>query len=101
MNTYQQAADALKAAVKASLDQDVDSNLQSEIWRHYQGMQNIANQLEHKESFSLSGVMYDPDENIQFTEGPFAADTVSLGNLTFGDDIISFGDYKSQEYRPD
>ena len=45
MNSYQKAADALKEAVKASLDQDVEPNLQSEIWRHYQGMQNIANQL--------------------------------------------------------
>ena len=28
--------------------------------------------------------------------GPYTADTISLG-----DDVINFGDYKSQEYRPD
>ncbi len=101
MTSYQKAIKALEECVKDAMENDVDAGLQMELWRHYQGMQNIANQLEHKESFSLSGVMYDPDENIQFTGGTFAADTVSLGSLTFGDDVISFGDYKSQEYRPD
>ena len=89
MNTYQKAADALKEAVKASLDQDVEPNLQSEIWRHYQGMQNIANQLTEKSpfNFSLDGVdrvmeFHDPDYNIQ------AAQPVDLN--TYGVDTITF-----------
>jgi len=88
MNAYQKAANALKEAVKASLDQDVDSNLQSEIWRHYQGMQNIAKQLEDKETFSISG-LYDPDVNINFYPG--AADTVPIDfGATYGSDVITF-----------
>ena len=92
MTTYQKAADALKEAVKASLDQDVEPNLQSEIWRHYQGMQNIANQLAEKSpsNFSFDSVdpvtgfafTYDPDYNIQ------AAQPVELN--TYGVDTITF-----------
>ena len=89
MNVYQKAADALKEAVKASLDQDVEPNLQSEIWRHYQGMQNIANQLKEKSlfNFSLDGIdrvveFHDPDYNIQ------AAQPVDMN--TYGVDTITF-----------
>lgn len=89
MNSYQKAADALKEAVKTSLDQDVDSNLQSEIWRHYQGMQSIANQLKEKDSFVISGNgFYDPDYNINFAAA--AADTISFGNTYQGEDVITF-----------
>lgn len=88
MNAYQKAAAALKEAVKASLDQDVDSNLQSEIWRHYQGMQNIANQLKEKDSFVINGSgFYDPDYNINFYPG--AADTVPI-DFGGGADVITF-----------
>ena len=90
MNSYQIAADSLKEAVKASLDQDVDPNLQSEIWRHYQGMKAIDRQLPKppRFSFKLDGVdrvfdEYDPDYNIQ------AAQPVDLGD-TYGKDVITF-----------
>ena len=36
---------------------------------------------------------------INIPSGPYAADTISLS--TGGDDVISFDDYKSQEYRFD
>lgn len=88
MNAYTKAANALKEAVKASLDQDVDSNLQSEIWRHYQGMQNIADQLKEKDYFSISG-MYDPDANITIN----SFDTVAAGPVDlsqYGNDVITF-----------
>ena len=89
MNTYQKAANALKEAVKTSLDQDVDPNLQSEIWRHYQGMQSIANQLKDKDTFTISGSgLYDPDYNINFV-GAAGVDTISFGN-TYGSDVITF-----------
>jgi len=99
MNAYAKAANALKEAVKASLDQDVDSNLQSEIWRHYQGMQNIADQLKEKDYFSISG-MYDPDANItintqEFTDGSKQYDfsSVAAGEVDlsqYGNDVITF-----------
>ena len=38
MNVYQNAVDALKECVKQSMESDVPSNTQGEIWRHYQGM---------------------------------------------------------------
>jgi len=89
MNSYQKAADSLKEAVKASLDQDVDPNLQSEIWRHYQGMQNIANQLKEKDTFAISGEgLYDPDYNINFVAAAQGVDTISFG--TYGNDVITF-----------
>ena len=95
MNSYQKAVDALKVALKDSLDNNVDSNLQGEIWRHYQGMKNISEQLKPSLSFSLDGVDrvmdYNPDENINFTldTGTFAAaDTISLN--TSGTDVITF-----------
>ena len=95
MTSYQKAVDALKAAVIDSLDNDVSPNLQGEIWRHYQGMKNIAEQLKPSLSFSLDGVDrvmdYNPDENINFTldTSTFAAaDTISLD--TSGTDVITF-----------
>ena len=88
MNVYQKAANALKDAVKASLDQDVNPNLQSEIWRHYQGMQNIATQLEEKDTFSIS--MDGVDSVFSYDGiGYAAADTISFYGAE-GNDVISF-----------
>ena len=91
MNPYQKAADALKVAVKTALDDNVDANLQSEIWRHFQGMQNIADQLKDKTTdynFSLSTSAFDPDYNITFPTGVVAADTINLDSI--GNDVITF-----------
>ena len=46
MNMYNLATQALRDAVKQALDDEVDSNLQGELWRHYQGMKSIASQLQ-------------------------------------------------------
>ncbi|WLW36811.1 hypothetical protein [Synechococcus phage S-8S29] len=102
MNPYTKAVQALKECVKESLDSDINPSLQSELWRHYQGMKSIANQVNRSNfSFSLDGVdrvmdLYDTDHNIQAAQ---PVDNISIS--TGGDDVISFGDYKSQEYRPD
>ena len=98
MNSYQKAVDALKVALKDSLDNNVDSNLQGEIWRHYQGMKNISEQLKPSLSFSLDGVdrvmdaYTEVDTNINFNldnmSTTFAADTVSID--TSGTDVITF-----------
>lgn len=87
MNVYQNAVDALKECVKQSMESDVSSNTQGEIWRHYQGMKTIAEQLKKDDSvqFFLSESegkdLYDPDYNIQ------AAQPV---DLNIGNDVIKF-----------
>ena len=59
MNIYQTAADALKEAVKNSLDTGVSESIQSELWRHYQGVQSIANRLKSMEDPLTGGLYYD------------------------------------------
>ena len=97
MNSYQNAVQALKQCVKDSIDNDVNPNLQSEIWRHYQGMKAIAEQIPERQteytfsindegSISISSGYYDPDSNINF-----AADTVPLDfGDSYGRDVITF-----------
>ena len=70
------------------MESDVSSNTQGEIWRHYQGMKTIAEQLGKKDEsvqFFLSESegkdLYDPDYNIQ------AAQPV---DLNIGNDVITF-----------
>ena len=88
MTSYQKAIKALEECVKDAMENDVDPGLQSEIWRHYQGMKAIDRQLpdEPKFSFNLDSVdrvmdMYDPDYNVQ------AAQPV---DLSIGNDVITF-----------
>jgi len=90
MTVYQKAIKALEECVKDAMENDVDPGLQSEIWRHYQGMKAIEQcQLpdESRISFKLDSVDnvmdYDPDYNIQ------AAGPVDLG-LNTGRDVITF-----------
>ena len=89
MTSYQKAIKALEECVKDAMENNIDPGLQSEIWRHYQGMKAIDRQLpeEVKFSFSLDAadrVMdYDPDYNIA------AAQPVDLGD-TYGKDVITF-----------
>jgi hypothetical protein len=89
MNVYQNAVDALKECVKQSMESDVPSNTQGEIWRHYQGVKTIAEQLGRRDSvqsFLTEGKdLYDPDYNIQ------AAQPVDLNlGLDSGKDVITF-----------
>ena len=92
MNVYQNAVDALKECVKQSMESDVPSNTQGEIWSHYQGMKTIAEQLKdaddllHSQFFpseSEGKDLYDPDYNIQ------AAQPVDL-DFGGGTDVITF-----------
>ena len=88
MNMYNLATQALRDAVKQALDDEVDSNLQGELWRHYQGMKSIASQLQPESAKSsqayrpLGGEFsttpstfptvsdsYDPDYNINISSG--------------------------------
>tara|TARA_B100002019_G_scaffold264269_1_gene252936 strand:+ start:131 stop:412 length:282 start_codon:yes stop_codon:yes gene_type:complete len=92
MNPYQTAIKALENCVKDAMENNVDAGLQSEIWRHYQGLKAIERQLpktEYKftigddDSISISSSLYDPDYNIQ------AAQPVDLGVIG-GQDVITF-----------
>tara|TARA_B100002019_G_scaffold80692_1_gene69691 strand:+ start:876 stop:1178 length:303 start_codon:yes stop_codon:yes gene_type:complete len=100
MNTYQKAIKALEDCIKDAMENDLDAALQCEIWRHYQGMKGIERQLpkEKKFSFKLDSID-DLLTNIDIPPGPYAADTISIS--TGSDDVITFDDYKSQEYRFD
>ena len=103
MTSYQKAIKALEECVKDAMENNIDPGLQSEIRRHYQGMKAIDRQLPDQPKFSfkldsIDNVMdaYDPDYNVQ------AAQPVDLDfGDTYGRDVITFSDYKSQEYRPD
>ena len=97
MTSYQKAIKALEECVKDAMENNVDAALQCEIWRHYQGMKAIDRQLPEETKFSFKlDALDDAMDYMNIPSGPYAADTISLG-----DDVISFGDYKSQEYRPD
>ena len=102
MNPYKKAIKALEDCVKDAMENNIDPGLQSEIWRHYQGMKAIQRQLPDEPKFSFKlDALDDAMDNIEITtDGPYAAGTVNIpGGL--GEDVISFGDYKSQEYRFD
>ena len=92
MNVYQKAVDALKECVKQSMESDVPSNTQGEIWRHYQGMKTIAEQLgkDNSVQFFLSESegrdLYDPDYNIQAAQ---PVGNIDIG-LDSGKDVITF-----------
>ena len=94
MNVYQNAVDALKECVKDAMENDVPSNLQGEIWRHYQGMKAITKQVNRgtgkntEFEFNLdtsTSSLYDPDYNIQAAQ---PVDNISIS--TGGDDVITF-----------
>ena len=92
MTSYQKAIKALEECVKDAMENDIDPGLQSEIWRHYQGMKAIVRQLpdERRFSFSLDGAdrvmdFYDPDYNIQAAQ---PVDNISIS--TSGNDVITF-----------
>ena len=64
------------------MENNVDPGLQSEIWRHYQGMKAIQRQLPKKEykfsiaddTISISSSYYDPDANVTI----FSVSTILL-----------------------
>jgi hypothetical protein len=91
MTVYQKAIKALEECVKDAMENNIDPGLQSEIWRHYQGMKAIDRQLPDESRFSfkldaIDDVMdYNPDYNIQAAQ--------PVGNIsiaTGGDDVITF-----------
>ena len=102
MNPYKQAVESLKECVKDAMNKNVNASTQSEIWRHYQGMQAIAKMFPEQKTeykFTLneggninitSSPFHDPDSNISF-QGAVAADTVPIDfGDTYSRDVITF-----------
>ena len=102
MNVYKQAANALRDAMKVALDSDdIDPTTLSELWRHFLGVQSIAEKMKDvppkisyqfslNDSGSISintSSLHDPDYNVNCWGGQ-AADTISFD--TYGKDVITF-----------
>ena len=86
MTSYQKAIKALEECVKDAMENDVDPGLQSEIWRHYQGMKAIQRQLPEPEP-------WDPDGNIYISAGDqvlAAQQTDYFGSYSEGKDVVTF-----------
>ena len=85
------------------MENDIDPGLQSEIWRHYQGMKAIDRQLPDapKFSFKLDALDNALDATPDYYTYGAAQSVDSISFSGVGTDVISFDDYKSQEYRPD
>ena len=94
MNSYKQAAVALREAVITALrDEDFDKSTLCELWRHFLGVQAIAEKLSKEEKSAAVSSLYDPDYNISDNLYNFgvAADTGSTFSFTgVGDDVIKF-----------
>jgi hypothetical protein len=93
MTSYQKAIKALEECVKDAMENNIDPGLQSEIWRHYQGMKAIDRQLPEQEykfsicddTISISSSFYSPEEYGSWG----AAQSVDFGD-TYGKDVITF-----------
>ena len=103
----QAAEEALRQALINALAEG-DEEYLSELFTQYQAVSDLNRKVNEKitfdsnYSFNLSSDYLKPDriggdldslDDITFAAGP-----VTLGNSP---DVISFSDYKSQEYRPD
>ena len=100
----QAAEEALRQALINALAEG-DEEYLSDLFTQYQEVSNL-NRKVHSTNYTSSlsseylnkdriGGDLDSMDNINFAAGP-----VNLPGA-LGDDVISFSDYKSQEYRPD
>ena len=96
MTSYQKAIKALEECVKDAMENDIDPGLQSEIWRHYQGMKAIDRQLPDAPKFSFKLDALDNALDYYTFGAAQPVDSISFSGA--GTDVISFDDYKSQEY---
>lgn len=89
MNPYQTAIKALENCVKDAMENNVNANTQSEIWRHYQGMKAIdklINRVTPTGNFSINTA----DDTISFDyDGIVAAQPVNFPS-SVGEDVITF-----------
>lgn len=91
MNPYKQAAVALREAVITALrDEEFDDTTLCELWRHFLGVQAIAEKLSKQDPPAVVSSPYDPDYNISDQLYNFgAADSISTFSFSgVGDDVI-------------
>ena len=107
MTSYQKAIKALEECVKDAMENDVDPGLQSEIWRHYQGMKAIDRQLPKESRFSfkldaLDNAMDTTPETIDYLNSYLAAQPVdNISISTGGTDVITFSQSLPIDYKLD
>tara|TARA_Y100000356_G_C11062274_1_gene184498 strand:- start:42 stop:323 length:282 start_codon:yes stop_codon:yes gene_type:complete len=92
MTSYQKAIKALEECVKDAMENDIDPGLQSEIWRHYQGMKAIDRQLPDapKFSFKLDALDNAFDTTPDYYTYGAAQPVDNISIATGGDDVITF-----------
>jgi hypothetical protein len=109
----QVAEEALRQALINALAEGEEEYL-SELFVEYQHVSDLNKKIEEQQqiqfssdpnySFSLSSDYLKPDriggDLDALDDVTFAAGPVNFKSA-FGEDVIDFGDYKSQQYRPD
>ena len=78
-----ESAEAAKKAVIQALNDNMETNTLSELWRHYLGLRNIAENHKHKDEHITFGVSSDFANNASVYAG-----SGIIGGM--GDDHISF-----------
>ena len=106
----QAAEEALRQALINALAEGDEDHL-SELFTQYQAVSDLNKKVQDKItfdpnfSFNLSSDYLHHNDRIggdldALDDITFAAEPVNVAGA-FGEDVISFSDYKSQEYRPD
>lgn len=90
MNPYQTAIKALENCVKDAMENNVNANTQSEIWRHYQGMKAIDKLINRATPTGNLSINTTADDTISFDyDGIVAAQPVNFDSF-LGRDTITF-----------
>ena len=90
--------DFIRDMLVAALNEKRDSII-GDLFKMYEEVQNRPT---IPDTSTIDNLLSNTDYNFSLSSDymPQAAGAVDLGS-SFGEDVISFGDYKSQEYRPE
>ena len=91
--------DFIRDTLVAALNEKRDSII-GDLFKLYEEVQNRPTIPDG--NINIDDLLSNTDYNFSLSSDymPQAAGAVDLGS-SFGEDVISFGDYKSQEYRPE
>ena len=106
MNPYLTAIQALENCVKDAMENNIDANTQSEIWRHYQGIKAIAKQLDQDTinfnidtnlgvNFTVNDLAYDAGQPIDFTMPTQSGEDIITFNT--GTDTVTVPEHEDDE----
>lgn len=94
--------DFIRDTLVAALNEKRDSII-GDLFKMYEEVQNRPTipdgNINIDKIFTDAGTEYNFSLSSDYM--PQAAGSIDLGNSLAGQDVISFGDYKSQEYRPE